>query len=90
MKMLFGLLLAFVIGIVCRLASLPFPAPRALTGAGLVLAMSSGYEAVARLAPIEGAPGVGTAAVAMVGHWRRFDIPSPPPLSWSGQCWLSP
>jgi XapX domain-containing protein len=51
MKMLFGLLLAFVIGIVCRLASLPFPAPRALTGARLDLAMSSGYEAVARLAP---------------------------------------
>jgi XapX domain-containing protein len=51
MKLLLGLLLAFGVGIVCRLAGLPLPAPLALTGAALVLAMSAGYEIVDRLAP---------------------------------------
>jgi XapX domain-containing protein len=51
MKVLLGLLLAFGVGIVCRLAGLPLPAPLALTGAALVLAMSAGYEVVDRLAP---------------------------------------
>jgi XapX domain-containing protein len=50
MKVLLGLLLAFVVGIVCRLAGLPLPAPLALMGAALVLAMSAGYEIVDRLA----------------------------------------
>jgi XapX domain-containing protein len=49
MKTMLGLLLAF--GVVCHLAGLPLPAPLALTGAALVLAMSAGYEATDRLAP---------------------------------------
>ena len=51
MKIMLGLLLAFGVGVVCQLASLPLPAPLALTGAALVLAMSAGYETVDRLAP---------------------------------------
>ncbi len=51
MKIMLGLLLALAVGVVCRFAGLPLPAPLALTGAALVLAMSAGYEAVERLAP---------------------------------------
>ena len=51
MKIALGLLLALAVGIVCRLAGLPLPAPLALTGAVLVLAMSAGYELVDRMAP---------------------------------------
>jgi XapX domain-containing protein len=51
MKIALGLLLALGVGIVCRLVELPLPAPLALTGAVLVLAMSAGYEFVDRLAP---------------------------------------
>jgi XapX domain-containing protein len=51
MKIAFGLLLALSVGIVCRLVGLPLPAPLALTGAVLVLAMTAGYELVDRLAP---------------------------------------
>jgi XapX domain-containing protein len=51
MKIAFGLLLALSVGVVCRLAGLPLPAPLALTGAVLVLAMSAGYELVDRMAP---------------------------------------
>jgi XapX domain-containing protein len=51
MKIVLGLLLALGVGIVCRLVGLPLPAPLALTGALLVLAMSAGYESVDRLAP---------------------------------------
>jgi XapX domain-containing protein len=50
MKIVLGLLLALGVGIVCRLAGLPLPAPLALTGALLVLAMSAGYELVDRFA----------------------------------------
>ena len=50
MKIVLGLLLALGVGVVCRLAGLPLPAPLALTGAVLVLAMSAGYELVDRLA----------------------------------------
>ena len=49
MKIVLGLLLA--LGVVCRFVGLPLPAPLALTGALLVLAMSAGYEFVDRLAP---------------------------------------
>jgi XapX domain-containing protein len=48
MKIVVGLLLALGVGVVCRLVGLPLPAPLALTGAGLVLAMSAGYEFVDR------------------------------------------
>jgi XapX domain-containing protein len=51
MKIVLGLLLALGVGVVCRLVGLPLPAPLALTGAVLVLAMSAGYELVDRLAP---------------------------------------
>ncbi|WP_445504084.1 DUF1427 family protein [Microvirga sp. G4-2] len=50
MKIVLGLLLALGVGVVCRLVELPLPAPLALTGALLVLAMSAGYEIVDRLA----------------------------------------
>ena len=50
MKIILGLLLALGVGVVCRIAGLPLPAPLALTGALLVLAMSAGYEVVDRLA----------------------------------------
>jgi XapX domain-containing protein len=50
-KVILGLLLALGVGIVCRLVGLPLPAPLALTGAVLVLAMSAGYELVDHLAP---------------------------------------
>jgi XapX domain-containing protein len=50
-KIALGLLLALCVGVVCRLAGLPLPAPLAFTGALLVLAMSAGYEIVDRLAP---------------------------------------
>jgi XapX domain-containing protein len=46
MKIVLGLLLALGVGVVCRLVGLPLPAPLALTGALLVLAMSAGYELV--------------------------------------------
>jgi XapX domain-containing protein len=51
MKILLGLLLALGVGIVCRLVGLPLPAPLALTGALLVLAMSAGYEAIDWMVP---------------------------------------
>jgi XapX domain-containing protein len=51
MKIALGLLLALSVGIVCRLLGLPLPAPLALTGAVLVLAMTAGYELVDRMAP---------------------------------------
>jgi XapX domain-containing protein len=50
MKIVVGLLLALGVGVVCRLVGLPLPAPLALTGAALVLAMSAGYELVDRFA----------------------------------------
>lgn len=43
MKIALGLLLGFLIGAVCRLADIPSPAPPALVGALLVLAMTVGY-----------------------------------------------
>lgn len=51
MKFILGLLLALGVGVVCRLVGLPLPAPLALTGVVLVLAMSAGYELVGHLAP---------------------------------------
>jgi len=51
MKFLLGLLLALGVGVVCRVLGLPLPAPLALTGVVLVLAMSAGYELVDRLVP---------------------------------------
>lgn len=51
-KILLGLLLAFVVGVGCRLFSIPVPSPPVLSGALLVFAMSCGYWLVDRyLAP---------------------------------------
>jgi XapX domain-containing protein len=43
MKVALGLLLAVTIGVACRLAGIPLPAPPVLIGALLVLAMTLGY-----------------------------------------------
>lgn len=48
MKTLIGFALAFAIGVTCRLAGIPLPAPPALIGALLVLAMTTGYLVVDR------------------------------------------
>ena len=45
MKLILGFALAFAIGAVCRLAKIPSPAPNALLGSLLVVAMSVGYIA---------------------------------------------
>jgi XapX domain-containing protein len=48
MRLILGFALAFAIGAVCRLARIPSPAPNALLGSLLVVAMSVGYIAVGR------------------------------------------
>lgn len=48
MKIILGFVLAFAIGAVCRLARIPSPAPNALLGSLLVVAMSVGYIAAER------------------------------------------
>jgi XapX domain-containing protein len=48
MKLILGFALAFAIGAVCRLAKIPSPAPNALLGSLLVVAMSVGYIAAGR------------------------------------------
>lgn len=48
MRLILGFALAFAIGAVCRLARIPSPAPNALLGSLLVVAMSVGYIAVER------------------------------------------
>lgn len=50
MKITLGLLLAFGIGVLCRVADVPLPAPPVLIGALLVVAMSSGYALIDRVA----------------------------------------
>ena len=50
MKVTLGLLLAVAIGVSCRLAGIPLPAPPVLIGALLVLAMTLGYVVTDRLA----------------------------------------
>ncbi len=50
MKAALGLLLALAIGSVCRLASVPLPAPPVFIGALLVLAMTLGYVVTDRFA----------------------------------------
>jgi XapX domain-containing protein len=43
MKLILGFLLAFAIGVGCRLARIPSPAPNAIIGGLLVVSMSTGY-----------------------------------------------
>ena len=50
MKIAISLILATGIGIVCRLGGIPVPAPPAIVGALLVLAMTLGYLAADRVA----------------------------------------
>ena len=50
-KVLAGFLLAFAIGVLCRLAGLPLPAPPVFIGALLVVAMTTGYLLVERWHP---------------------------------------
>ncbi len=64
MKVALGLALALAIGVACRLAAIPLPAPPLLIGALLVLAMTLGYvvtdryaaHRVARTKPLCGGP----------------------------------
>ena len=44
MKVLIGFILCFLIGVACRLSNIPLPAPPALVGALLVVAMTIGYS----------------------------------------------
>lgn len=50
MKIALGFLLAFTIGFACRLTGVPLPAPTALMGALLIVAMTVGYVLTDRLA----------------------------------------
>jgi XapX domain-containing protein len=50
MKIVLGFLLAIGIGVLCRLAAVPLPAPPILIGALLVVAMSTGYAVTDRFA----------------------------------------
>ena len=43
LNQLFGIALAFLIGMACRATKIPVPAPPTLTGALLVFAMTLGY-----------------------------------------------
>ena len=43
LRLVFGFILAFLIGVGCRLLEIPLPAPTALLGAVIVLALTSGY-----------------------------------------------
>ncbi|MFT4111344.1 DUF1427 family protein [Silvibacterium sp.] len=48
MRLVAGFLLAFGIGIFCRLCRIPSPAPQAIIGSLLVVAMSVGFVAADR------------------------------------------
>jgi XapX domain-containing protein len=56
MKLFIGLVLAFAIGAACRWFDIPAPAPPALQGALLVVAMTSGYIAADRFKKAPSAP----------------------------------
>jgi XapX domain-containing protein len=49
MKSILGIVIAFALGFACRYFGIPSPAPPALTGALLVLAMTIGYTATDRI-----------------------------------------
>jgi XapX domain-containing protein len=48
-RLIAGYLLAFAIGVTCRLVSIPLPAPTAMLGAIIVLAITLGYLSADRL-----------------------------------------
>ncbi|GAB5500365.1 MAG: hypothetical protein PsegKO_26760 [Pseudohongiellaceae bacterium] len=47
-RIVFGFILAFAIGILCQLLPIPLPAPTALVGALVVMSMTLGYIAADR------------------------------------------
>lgn len=49
LKIILGLIIAFLVGAACRFFDIPAPAPPALTGALLVMAMSLGYITVDKM-----------------------------------------
>jgi XapX domain-containing protein len=49
MRLVFGFLVAFGIGIFCRVARIPSLAPQAIIGSLLVVAMSTGFVVADRL-----------------------------------------
>lgn len=49
MKILLGFLVAFGIGVFCRVAKIPSPAPQAIVGGLLVVTMSVGYVVANRM-----------------------------------------
>lgn len=49
MKAALGMIVAFAVGFACRVFGIPSPAPPALTGALLVLAMTLGYAGADRV-----------------------------------------
>lgn len=49
MKILAAILLALMIGVVCRLFEIPLPAPPTLLGVGLIFAITIGYIAADRV-----------------------------------------
>lgn len=49
LKLVLGFALAFLIGVGCRLLAIPLPAPTALLGAFIVLALTGGYLATDQL-----------------------------------------
>jgi XapX domain-containing protein len=61
MKPLVGIVLAFILGFVCRAFGIPSPAPPLILGALLVVAMTIGYIAVDRwsMSPAKHAPDCG-------------------------------
>lgn len=48
-RLIAGYLLAFTIGVACRLLNIPLPAPTAMLGAIIVLAITLGYQSADRL-----------------------------------------
>ena len=50
MKIALGFLLCLIIGVGCRVAEVPLPAPPVLVGAAVVLAMTLGYVFTDRFA----------------------------------------
>lgn len=49
MRLVSGFLVAFGIGVFCRLCKIPSPAPQAILGSLLVVAMSAGYVVAGHL-----------------------------------------
>jgi XapX domain-containing protein len=75
MKLLIGLVIAFGVGAACRWFEIPAPAPPALQGALLVVAMTSGYMAADRLKKAPPPPAV--PALVAPPQGAKPDAPAP-------------